>query len=87
MVQSFSQSITDLSEEVMLAYEQDRPESLGTVVHKFKGVCSNMGALRLADSCYQIMLHTRSGDRTGLSFEMKNFNKVVAETKKALLSL
>ena len=45
MVEGFYQSLTDLSKEALQLYELDQPDALSTIIHQFKGVSSNMGAL------------------------------------------
>lgn len=55
--------LADSEERVRLlrqAYEADESESLRRAAHSFKGSCSNMGAVLLADLCQELETAART---------------------------
>lgn len=58
--------LTDSNERLSLLHKTNDAETLGATAHSFKGSCSNMGAIRLAQLCNELEQRVREIPLEGL---------------------
>ena len=58
--------LADSKERLSLLRKADDAETLGATAHSFKGSCSNMGAIRLAQLCNELEQRARQTPLEGI---------------------
>ncbi|MHC8355157.1 Hpt domain-containing protein [Pseudomonas sp. LB3P81] len=58
--------LADSAERLSLLHEAGDAETLGAIAHSFKGSCSNMGAIRLAQLCDELEQRSKHESLEGI---------------------
>ncbi|VVN09205.1 hypothetical protein PS662_03760 [Pseudomonas fluorescens] len=66
--------LADSQERLSLLLKAGDAETLGATAHSFKGSCSNMGALRLAELCHELEQITRHATLKGVEQLVREIN-------------
>lgn len=64
--------LADSEERLVLLHTAGDAETLGATAHSFKGSCSNMGAIRLAQLCHEL-------EQQSLQKSLEGIEKLVSE--------
>jgi histidine phosphotransfer protein HptB len=85
LVETFLSDSADRITALKSAVESEEVDNVRRSAHSFKGSCSNLGVLKLANLCAQIERKAVNGDIADLSAEIQEIEQEFAIIEKMLM--